>query len=130
MLAAGLVHIRPPTRLPVVMMMIGAKFGHPAHWLHAGLTQETIDKFAASQGGNAPVLVFVDSSGKFSNDTECVLAGGGTAADHLTKDVVHYMISKFGVSQDPAKWGVVGWSSGDVRVDPRRDASREVPRIR
>ena len=33
-------------------------------------------------------------------------------ADHLTKDVVPYMISKFGVSADPANWGVAGFSMG------------------
>ncbi|MDT5027843.1 MAG: hypothetical protein QOE61_4269, partial [Micromonosporaceae bacterium] len=36
----------------------------------------------------------------------------GNAADHLTKDVVPYLIANFGVSADPANWGVVGWSSG------------------
>jgi S-formylglutathione hydrolase FrmB len=36
----------------------------------------------------------------------------GNAADHLTKDVVPYVISHFGVSADPANWGVAGWSMG------------------
>jgi S-formylglutathione hydrolase FrmB len=101
----------PPPRLPVVMM-IGAEFSHPKDWLEAGEAQKTIDAFAGMNGGNAPVLVFVDSSGAFSNDTECVNGPRGNAADHLTKDVVPYIISKFGVSSDPANWGIVGWSSG------------------
>ena len=101
----------PHPALPVVMM-IGGEFGHPADWLGAGAAQRTIDDFAASHGGVAPVLVFVDYSGAFSNDTECVNGTRGNAADHLTKDVVPYMISTFGVSGDPANWGVVGWSSG------------------
>jgi S-formylglutathione hydrolase FrmB len=101
----------PPPRLPVVMM-IGGEFGQPADWLYAGNAQQTIDDFAAGHGGNAPVLVFPDYSGAFSNDTECVNGTRGNAADHLTKDVVPYMISNFGVSADPADWGVVGWSSG------------------
>jgi S-formylglutathione hydrolase FrmB len=58
------------------------------------------------------VLVFPDHSGAFSNDTECVNGTRGNAADHLTKDVVPYMIANFGVSADSADWGVVGWSSG------------------
>jgi len=57
-------------------------------------------------------VVFVDSTGKFNNDTECVNGPRGNAADHLTKDVVPYMISHFGVSSSPANWGLVGWSSG------------------
>jgi S-formylglutathione hydrolase FrmB len=36
----------------------------------------------------------------------------GNAADHLTKDVVPYLISHFDVSPDGAQWGIVGWSSG------------------
>jgi len=101
----------PPPRLPVVMM-IGGEFGHPADWLQAGQVQHTIEDFAAAHGGNAPVLVFVDYSGEFSNDTECVNGIRGNAADHLTKDVVPYIISHFGTSADPASWGIVGWSSG------------------
>jgi S-formylglutathione hydrolase FrmB len=101
----------PPPQLPVVMM-IGGEFGHPADWLEAGQAQHTIEDFAAAHGGNAPVLVFVDYSGEFSNDTECVNGIRGKAADHLTKDVAPYMISHFGTSADPANWGIVGWSSG------------------
>ena len=101
----------PPPPLPVVMM-IGGEFGHPADWLQAGQAQHTIEDFAAAHGGNAPVLVFVDYSGEFSNDTECVNGIRGNAADHLTKDVAPYMISHFGTSADPASWGIVGWSGG------------------
>jgi len=53
--------------------------------------------------------VFVDPSGAFTNDTECVNGPRGRAADHLTMDVVPQMIAKFGVR---ARWGVVGFSSG------------------
>jgi S-formylglutathione hydrolase FrmB len=101
----------PPPQLPVVMM-IGGEFGHPADWVQAGQAQHTIEAFAAAHGGNAPVLVFVDDSGAFSNDTECVNGTRGNAADHLTKDVLPYMASHFGTSADPANWGIVGWSSG------------------
>ena len=58
------------------------------------------------------MFVFVDSGGAFNNDTECVNGSRGNAADHLTKDVVPYMISKFGVSPGSAHWGIVGWSMG------------------
>jgi S-formylglutathione hydrolase FrmB len=101
----------PPPPLPVVMM-VGGEFGNPGAWLYAGDAQSTIGDFAAGHGGNAPVLVFPDSSGTFSNDTECVNGVRGNAADHLTKDVVPYIISNFGVSRDPDNWGIVGWSAG------------------
>jgi S-formylglutathione hydrolase FrmB len=72
----------------------------------------TADDFAAAHGGNAPVLVFVDAGGAFNNDTECVNGSRGNAADHLTKDVVPFMVSNFGVSAQPENWGIVGWSMG------------------
>jgi S-formylglutathione hydrolase FrmB len=101
----------PPPRLPTVLM-IGGEFNTPADWLRAGNAVTTADDFAAAHGGNAPVLVFADAGGAFNNDTECVNGSRGNAADHLTKDVVPFMISKFGVSASPANWGVVGWSMG------------------
>jgi S-formylglutathione hydrolase FrmB len=101
----------PPPALPTVMM-IGGEFNTPADWLRAGNAVKTIDDFAAAHGGNAPVFVFVDSGGAFNNDTECVNGARGNAADHLTKDVVPFMVSHYGVSPSRANWGAVGWSMG------------------
>lgn len=101
----------PPPKLPTVMM-IGGEFNTPADWLRTGQAITTIDAFAATHHGYAPVFVFVDPGGAFNNDTECVNGSRGNAADHLTKDVFPYMISTFGVSQDRTKWGIVGWSMG------------------
>ncbi|PEG34048.1 hypothetical protein CQY20_27565 [Mycolicibacterium agri] len=101
----------PPPPLPTVMM-IGGEFNTPADWLRTGQAITTIDDFAAAHHGYAPVFVFVDPGGAFNNDTECVNGSRGNAADHLTKDVVPYMISKYGVSPDRAHWGIVGWSMG------------------
>lgn len=102
---------RPPPALPTVMM-IGGQFNTPADWTRAGNAIRTIDDFAAAHHGQAPVLVFVDSGGAFNNDTECVNGVRGNAADHLTKDVVPYMVSNFGVSPARSGWGVAGWSMG------------------
>lgn len=101
----------PPPELPAVMM-IGGEFNTPSDWLRSGGAIKVIDDFAAGHDGNAPVLVFVDSGGSFNNDTECVNGPRGNAADHLTEDVVPYLISHFGVSTRPSQWGVVGWSMG------------------
>jgi S-formylglutathione hydrolase FrmB len=101
----------PPAHLPTVMM-IGGEFNTPADWLRAGNAVKTIDDLAAAHGGFAPVFVFVDSGGAFNNDTECVNGSRGNAADHLTKDVVPYMVSEFGVSPEAEHWGIVGWSMG------------------
>jgi S-formylglutathione hydrolase FrmB len=57
-------------------------------------------------------MVFVDTSGAFSNDTECVNGPRGNAADHITKDVVPFIVSEFQARRDAAGWGIVGWSAG------------------
>ena len=101
----------PPPKLPVVMMIAG-EFNTPADWLRTGNAVKTMDEFAAAHGGYAPVFVFVDTGGSFNNDTECVNGRRGNVADHLTKDVVPYVISRFGASPSGANWGVVGWSMG------------------
>jgi S-formylglutathione hydrolase FrmB len=101
----------PPPALPTVMM-IGGQFNTPGDWTRAGNAITTMDDFAAAHDGKAPVLVFVDAGGAFNNDTECVNGVRGNAADHLTKDVVPYMVSNFGVSPDRSSWGIAGWSMG------------------
>lgn len=107
----------PPPQLPTVMM-IGGMLNTPADWVRAGNAMDTVDAFASAHDGNAPVLVFVDPTGSFDNDTEGVNGPRGNAADHLTKDVVPYLISNFGVSPDPSRWGVVGFSmGGTIAVD-------------
>jgi S-formylglutathione hydrolase FrmB len=101
----------PPPALPTVIM-IGGQFNTPADWVRSANAVSTIDDFAARHGGNAPIFVFADSGGAFNNDTECVNGPRGNAADHLTKDVVPFMVDNFGVSDDPSSWGVMGWSTG------------------
>lgn len=100
-----------PATLPAVLM-IGGEFGWPADWPTTGSAQRAADDFAAAHGGNAPILVFPDTSGEFTNDTECVNGPRGNAADHLIKDVVPYVISKFSASPQAPHWGVAGWSVG------------------
>jgi S-formylglutathione hydrolase FrmB len=101
----------PPPQLPTVMM-IGSELNTPADWIWAGNAKATIDKYAADHGGNAPVFVFVDATGSFNNDTECVNGSRGNSSVHLTKEVVPYMISNFGVSPAAKNWGIAGWSMG------------------
>ncbi|AFM16420.1 putative esterase [Mycolicibacterium chubuense NBB4] len=99
----------PAVRLPA-LMMIGGQFNTPADWVRAGRAVHTLDGFAASHGGYAPVTVFADPNGTFANDTECVNGARGNAADHLVEDVVPYVARRFDVPA--AHWGVVGFSSG------------------
>ncbi len=100
-----------PPKLPAVMMIAG-EFSNPSNWIRTGNAISVVDGYAKAHGGAAPVLVFVDNSGSFNNDTECVNGPRGNVADHLTKEVRPYVISQFGTSADPVNWGVVGWSAG------------------
>lgn len=101
----------PPPPLPAVIML-GGEFGRPDDWLVSTSALQTLDNFAALHHGNAPVFVLPDIAGRFNNDTECVDGTRGNAASHLTKEVVPYVISRFGVSSKPENWGMAGWSSG------------------
>lgn len=101
----------PPPRLPTIMM-IGGQFNTPGDWVRTGSAVNTVDQFASTHHGNAPVLVFVDAAGTFNNDTECVNGPRGRSADHLTKDVAPYMVANFGVSPAASHWGIAGWSMG------------------
>ena len=67
-----------------------------------------------SRGALVAVTIGAAASGFAHRDewVECVNGPRGRAADHLTEDVVPYLIATFGVSADPSKWGVVGFSAG------------------
>jgi S-formylglutathione hydrolase FrmB len=94
------------------VMMIGGEFTTAVDWVRAGEAVATADSYARAHDGNAPILVFVDANGAFTNDTECVNGVRGRAADHLTNDVVPYVIGRFGVGAGPQHWSVAGFSSG------------------
>ncbi len=100
-----------PPQLPVIMMIAG-EFDTPADWIRSGSIMPIIDGYAHRHSGQSPIFVFVDSGGSFNNDTECVNGPRGDAADHLTKDVRPFVISRYGASSNPANWGIVGWSMG------------------
>jgi S-formylglutathione hydrolase FrmB len=102
---------RSRPRLPV-LEMVGGEYAEPANWVRAGGAVQTADAFAAQHGGWAPILVFVDATGGFRVDTECVNGVAGPAQDHLTKDIPPFVAATFGASADPRNWGVVGWSMG------------------
>ena len=101
----------PPPRLPVVMV-IGPEFSTPRDWLLYGRQLDVLDEFVRRHGGAAPVVVFPDTSGSFTNDTECVNGPRGNAADHVVREFVPYVIANFGVAAEASHWGVTGWSSG------------------
>ncbi len=99
----------PPPPLPVVMML-GAELSSPPDWLQSGRALGILDNFGLQHRGTTPVMAFPDTSGSFTNDTECVNGPRGNAADHLIKEFVPHVVSDF--NTQPSNWGLVGWSSG------------------
>ncbi|WP_194899079.1 alpha/beta hydrolase [Catenulispora pinisilvae] len=98
-------------KLPVVEM-IGGEYAVPDNWIRSGNAIKTADAYAAAHHGFAPVLVFVDATGGFKVDTECVDGPAGQAMDHLVKDIPPYVEKTFGTATIPGKWAVAGWSMG------------------
>jgi S-formylglutathione hydrolase FrmB len=92
--------------------MIGGEYAVPDNWIRAGNAIKTADAYAAAHHGFAPIMVFVDASGGFKVDTECVNSTAGKAEDHLVKDIPPYIEKTFGTATTASKWAVAGWSMG------------------
>ena len=97
--------------LPAVEMISG-EYGAPENWVRIGHAVRTTDSYTEAHHGWAPILVFVDATGGFDNDTECVIGPHGNAEDHLVKDIPPFISATFGASADPRHWGALGFSMG------------------
>ena len=97
--------------LPVVEL-IGGERGGPGDWVRLGNAVQVSDAYAHRHHGYAPILVFVDATERFDNDTECVNGPRGNSADHLDQDIPHFVEKTFGASHDPRQWAVAGFSMG------------------
>jgi S-formylglutathione hydrolase FrmB len=97
--------------LPVVEL-IGGERGGPGDWVRLGNAVQVSDAYAHRHHGYAPILVFVDATRRFDNDTECVNGPRGNSADHLDEDIPRYVEKTFGASTNPQQWAVAGFSMG------------------
>ena len=97
--------------LPVLLVLPGTP-GAPDNWISAGGAAETADAFAAEHDGTAPIMLFVDSNGSATADTECVDGPQGNAETYLTADVPGFVGKTLHVSHNATRWGIVGFSAG------------------
>jgi pimeloyl-ACP methyl ester carboxylesterase len=97
----------PRPRLPVIMLLSGTP-GSPRDWLGAGRALQLANAWAASHGGNAPLMVAPDINGDLTGDTECI----GRAETYLTIDVRAFMRERFGAALTSRQWAVAGMSEG------------------
>ncbi len=95
-----------------MLVLLAGTPSSPAIWASGGGALDTANAYARAHHGRAPVLLFVDANGSWSGDTECVDSSRGEAETYLTRDVVSFAIHRLGLSPDPARWGIVGFSEG------------------
>lgn len=95
-----------------VLLMIGGEFNSPEDWIINGGAVEIADDYAKDHHGQAPILGFVDVSGDFNTDSECVDGVRGNAATHINQEFRPYVIRHFRASSHPISWAGIGWSMG------------------
>lgn len=99
-------------RMPVLELLHGVP-GGPTDWLTTGGLLPTLNAFATSHGGRAPVIVMPDINGAKHADTECVrTTTGADVEQYLTTDVPDYVMAHEPVSQDRRQWAIAGLSEG------------------
>ncbi|HEX2895212.1 MAG TPA: alpha/beta hydrolase-fold protein [Marmoricola sp.] len=101
----------PQTTLPVLMLLHGVP-GRPSSWLDMGGLAQTMDAFAATHGGLAPIVVMPDINGSFRSDTECVNGRLGKVEDYLTRVVPDYVRAHLPAADPGQHWAIAGLSEG------------------
>ncbi|MGO4300127.1 alpha/beta hydrolase [Leifsonia sp. RAF41] len=101
-----------PPALPVLYALSGQP-GAPADMFTAAGIAGAMDAFAAKHGGYAPIVVAPDQLGGPGRNPMCVDSRDyGNSATYLLTDVRNWARSHLRVSDDPAGWGVFGYSQG------------------
>ncbi|WP_111766651.1 alpha/beta hydrolase [Nakamurella deserti] len=102
----------PRPRLPVLVLMAGQP-GEPRNWFDGGDVAGTMDAYAATHAGLAPVVVVPDWLGTSGGNPLCVDSPGtGNDWTYLTVDVHDWILDRLQVAPDPARWAVGGLSAG------------------
>jgi S-formylglutathione hydrolase FrmB len=97
--------------LPVLVLVSGQP-GGPQDWITAGNLQGELDRFAAANGGLAPVAVVVDPNGPHDTITMCMDSTIARADTYLSQDVPNWIIAELGIDANHAHWAFGGFSYG------------------
>ena len=97
--------------LPVLVMLPGVP-GRPYDWEQAGRVVSLANGWARTHGGVAPVMLLVTGNGAQGRDTECVNGPQGNAETYLTRSLPDFITRRLGIVDNPARWGVAGFSEG------------------
>ena len=98
--------------LPVLVLLTGQP-GSPSDWFELGGLKDTMDAYAATHHGLAPVVVVADLLGDpYTNPLCSDTEAGGKVATYLENDVPAWIRANLQVDDDPAHWAVAGLSNG------------------
>jgi len=100
-----------PPRLPVMVMLSGQP-GAPEDLFVKGGLANTLDTYAASHEGLAPIIVVPDQLGAPEKNPMCVDSPLGNSATYITQDVTAWIQAHLPVTTDHRYWGVGGFSQG------------------
>lgn len=98
-------------RLPV-LVLLGGQPGGPRDWVDGGSVARTLDAFAATHRGLAPVVVMPDALGGETANPLCIDSRLGAADTYLARDVPAWIRSTLHVDPSPTRWAVGGFSYG------------------
>jgi len=101
----------PHPHLPVLELLHGSP-GSAPDWTRGAAADLTVDAYARSHDGRAPIIVMPDVNGSWTGDTECVNGRRGNAELYLTVDVRNVVVRHFGASANGRSWAIAGLSEG------------------
>ncbi|KAA8884766.1 esterase family protein [Nocardia colli] len=101
----------PRPLLPVLVLLSGQP-GSPIDWFNGGRLSQTMDAYAATHGGLAPVVVVADATGGTWSNPLCLDSRLGNVATYLAVDLRAWVIGKLQVDADPRRWAIGGISYG------------------
>jgi S-formylglutathione hydrolase FrmB len=94
-----------------VLVLLAVQPSAPADWVNGGRIADTMDQFAATHHGVAPVVVMPDATGGGLNNPLCAdTKVGGMSETYLTTDVPAWLRANLQVRPD--RWAIAGLSYG------------------
>ena len=97
--------------LPVLVLVSGQP-GAPDSWLRSSDLPKTLDSYADTHGGVAPVVVIPDPNGSDTANTMCLNSSLGKVDMYMAKDVPAWIKGNLDVDANPAHWAIGGFSYG------------------
>lgn len=100
-----------PPLLPVIVLLSGQP-GIPDDMFNAAGALGVANKYAATHGGLAPIIVAPDQLGSRDSNPMCIDSPLGNSATYLTQDVPNWIKANLGVLTDRSQWAIGGFSQG------------------